>query len=150
MARKELVHVITAEGRDKGKIFHLKEMPASKAEAWAFRLFLALANTSVQLPPNLTALGFAGVAQLGIRMLSGLKWEAAKPLLEEMFECVQIQRDPGTLFLVKPTDDDIEEPATRVELRVEVWKLHTDFLKAAASSTSASETSASTSTLQST
>ena len=90
MARKTRSYTVTDEGRDKGKIFILTEMPALRAEAWAARALLALIAGNVQIPQGFERTGFAGLAQLGIRSLSGLKWEAAEPLLSEMLTCVQI------------------------------------------------------------
>jgi hypothetical protein len=76
-------------------------------------------------------MGMAGMAEIGIRALSGLKWEVAEPLLAEMWSCVQIMPDPSKTHLVRNLiEEDIEEITTRVKLRAEVWKLHTGFLKA--------------------
>ena len=77
------------------------------------------------------------MAEVGIKALAGLKWEVAEPLLQEMWDCVQIMPDPTKPHVVrKLIEEDIEEIATRVKLRAEVWKLHTGFLKAVAPSIS--------------
>jgi len=79
----------------------------------------------------------AGMAEIGIRALSGLRWEEAKPLMDEMWECVQIQPDPTKPMIVrKLVEEDIEEISTRIKLRKEVFNLHVDFLKAVAPSSS--------------
>ena len=81
--------------------------------------------------------GMAGMAEVGIKALSGLKWEVAEPLLAEMWQCVQIMPDPSKPHVVRNLiEEDIEEISTRVKLRAEVWKLHTGFLKAVAPSIS--------------
>lgn len=140
MARKVRNYTVTDEGRDKGKVFVLTEMPALRAEAWAARALLALIAGNVQMPAGIEKAGFAGLAQLGIRSLSGLKWEAAEPLLSEMLTCVQIMPTPTLPSVVRPLiDDDIEEITTLIKLRKEIWDLHTDFLQAGAGSTSASK-----------
>ncbi len=132
MARKVSNFTVTAEGRDKGKLFLLTEMTASKGEEWAMRALLAIAASNVNLPEGFTSLGAAALAELGIRALTGLKWEVAAPLLAEMFECVQIIPDPKKTHIVRPLiEEDIEEIQTRFTLRMEVWKLNLGFLMAA-------------------
>jgi hypothetical protein len=133
MARKTIDYTVVDEGRDKGKLFLLTEMPASHAESWAMRAILALMAGGVDLPEGFERLGMAGMAELGIKALSRLKWEDAEPLLTEMWQCVQIIPDPGKPQIVRRLiEEDIEEIATRINLRMEIWKLHVDFSKAAA------------------
>lgn len=133
MARKTINITITDENRDKGKIFILTEMSASRAEAWAMRAGLALFHANVELPPGFDPrrLSFASMAEIGLQILSGLSWEDAEPLLDEMWSCVQIQPDARKPQVVRNLiEDDVEEIGTRLKLRSEVWKLHTDFLSA--------------------
>ena len=128
MARNTLNYTVTDEGRDKGKTFVLTEMPASRAEAWAMRAILALLANNVELPDGFDRLGMAGMAEVGIKALSGLKWDVAEPLLSEMWDCVQIMPDPSKPHVVRPLiEEDVEEITTRVKIRAEVWKLHTGF-----------------------
>jgi hypothetical protein len=132
MARKVEQFHVTQAGRDKGKLFLLTEMTASKGEAWATRALLALAASNVNLPDGFASLGVAALAELGIRALSGLKWEVAAPLLAEMFECVQIIPDPKKPHVYRQLiEEDIEEIQIRMILRMEVWKLNLGFLMAA-------------------
>jgi hypothetical protein len=131
MARKIVNFTITGEGRDKGKLFLLTEMSASKGEAWATRVLLALMASNVNLPENFADLGMAALAELGIRALSGLKWDVAAPLLAEMFDCIEIIPDPKKTHIHRALiEEDVEEIQTRVILRMEVWKLHMGFLMA--------------------
>ncbi len=137
MARKVINYTVTDEGRDKGKTFVLTEMPASKGEAWAIRALLALMHGGVDLPQGVENMSMAAMAEVGINALSRLKWDVTEPLLAEMFECITVMPDPSKPHVVRALiDQDIEEIATRVKLRAEVWKLHTDFLKAVAPSIS--------------
>jgi hypothetical protein len=139
MARKVQTVTITDNNRDKGKIFVLTEMPASRAESWAMQAGLALFHANVELPPGFdpTTLTFADMAEIGLQVLSGLKWEDAEPLLAEMWSCVQIMPDPSKPNVTRNLiEDDIEEISTRIKIRAEVWKLHTDFLSAVFPSTS--------------
>lgn len=137
MARNITNFTVVDEGRDKGKTFVLTEMAASRAESWAMRVLMALAAGNVDLPPGFERSGMAGIAQLGIKAISGLKWEVAEPLLAEMWECVQIVPDPTKPHIVRGLiEEDIEEIMTRVKLRAAIWSLHTGFLTAVAPSIS--------------
>jgi hypothetical protein len=137
MARSVVNYTVQDEGRDFGKVFVLTEMPASKAESWAMRALMALIGSGVEVPDGFERMGMAGMAEIGLKALSGLKWEVAEPLLDEMLECVQIMPDPSKPHVVRRLiDEDIEEIMTRVKLRAEVWKLHTGFLQAVAPSMS--------------
>lgn len=135
--RKTTTYTVTAENRDKDKTFLVTEMTAAQGESWATRTLMALMVGNVQIPDNYQKLGMAALAQMGFRALSGLKWETAEPLLQEMMECVQFIPDKKKPSIVRPLleshdpgNADIEEVSTRVNLRLEVWKLHTDFLSA--------------------
>lgn len=138
MARKTSRYQVTDEGRDKGKVFLLEEMPASKSERWALRAFLAMAKNGVELPDGIEAAGFAGLSSYGLSLIGKLPFEDADVLMDEMFGCVKILPDPShSDFARSLVEDDIEEIATRLKLRVAVFKLHADFSAAAARSTSA-------------
>lgn len=129
--RKKSQYTVTEEGRDKGKAFLITEMSASKAEAWAMRCLLALASGNTQMPDDWESLGMAGLAEIGIRAVCGLKWDVAEPLLAEMMECVEIMPDHSAPQVKRRLiEDDIEEVPTRLSIRMEVWKLHMDFLSA--------------------
>lgn len=137
--RKTLTYRVPDEGRDQGKTYLLTEMPASQAEMWAARAFFAMANTGIELPSELTDSGMAGLAHLGLSLLGKLPFNEAKPLMDEMFTCVQFVPDPSNQSFTRPlVENDIEEIKTRLKLRVELLKLHSDFFSAVAPSTSAS------------
>lgn len=139
MARKVQTVTISAEGRDKGKVFLITEMPASRAEQWALRALLAIGRGGVQLPEGIEKMGFAGIVSYGINLITQLPYDEAEYLLAEMFTCVQIMPDPARPQIVRAVqDDDIEEVATRITLRKEIFGLHSDFLKAVGKSTTAS------------
>ena len=139
MARNTANITITDDTRDKGKVYVLTEMPSAKSESWAARAIMAMIKSGIQLPPGFDRLGMAGLAEVGLQSISGLKWEDAEPLLKEMLDCVQIMPDPTKPHIVRAlmVDVDIEELSTRIKLRAEVWKLHVGFLKAVAPSISA-------------
>jgi hypothetical protein len=138
MARKTATILIDATGRDNGKAFFIREMPASQAEMWAVRAFLALARSGVDVPEDIASSGLAGIASLGLKALTGLRFEEARDLMAEMFACIQMIPDPGKPGVMRALiEDDIEEVATRLRLRKEVLELHVDFSTAGALQTSA-------------
>jgi hypothetical protein len=120
---------ITAEGRDKGKTFVITEVPGAQAEMWGMRMLNGAMQTGISLGDIDPMTGLAGVAGLGmlaVTAIARMPWAIAQPLLEEMFECVQIQSPDGTL--VRPLNaSDTEEIATRLQLREEVASLHLGF-----------------------
>jgi hypothetical protein len=131
MARKTAIVTISDEGRDQGKIFLLTEMSATQAELWAIRVFMSMAKSGVPVPEDFKSLGIAGLARIGLSALSSLSFNDAKPLLDELFTCVNIIPDRANQnFSRDLLETDIEEIATRLQLRLEVLKLHFDFLKA--------------------
>lgn len=136
MARKTTETTITADGRDKGKTFILTEMDAYAAEEWAMRAILALTRSGLEIPADIAQQGMAGLAAMGVQAFAGVNYFDIKPLLDEMLNCVQIKEDKITR---KPTRADIEEVATLLQLRKEVFALHVDFSKLAALSTSGTQ-----------
>ncbi|MEK7888222.1 hypothetical protein AAB992_13975 [Burkholderia contaminans] len=126
--RKTLTYTVTANGRDKGKVFQLTEMPADAAEKWAIRALLAIGRAGIDLPPGIENEGIAAIARVGLEALMRIDFHDAEPLLDEMIGCVQLQPNPTDPRIVRAlTPDDIEEVSTRVALRREVFRLHTGF-----------------------
>lgn len=133
--RKEKLITITDEGRDKGKMFRLTEMPADQSEKWAFRSLLALSRGGFDLPPGIMDAGMAGLAAVvpyliivGLRSLNGTNWAELEPLLDEMMSCVKYQ-PPGPVpaqELFPGANAQTEEIKTRVMLRKEILELHVD------------------------
>jgi len=118
-------YTVTSEGRDKGKVFRITEMSATQGEMWAARVFLALAKSNVEIPDEIEDMGMAGLASLTLKSLKGVSFEDAKPLLDEMFKCVQLVPDARHPQVTRPLiEDDIEEIGTRLQLRREVLHLH--------------------------
>jgi len=133
MARNEVTVVVDRPGRDLGKTFIIREMPAFVGEAWATRLLLHLAHSGMEIPTEVLGAGMAGLAVFGLKSLAGLKWEDARPLLDEMMTCVHIVPDPAKPTYTRPVtgQDDIEEILTIVNLRDKWFELHTGFSVAA-------------------
>jgi hypothetical protein len=126
--RKSENLTITAEGRDKGKVFVLTEMSAVQAEKWATRALLAVAKSKADIPDDIGSLGAAGLLALTVRSVSGLTFADAEPLLDEMMTCVKVMPDPGNPNVVRGViPDDFEEVSTLLTVRKEVFRLHTGF-----------------------
>lgn len=141
MARKSAVITITDEGRDKGKIFLITEMPARRAEEWATRALMICTKNGVQVPDNVAGAGFIGIASVAFQALAGANYTDVKPLFDEMMQCVQVRPDARRPEVVRALidngteGDDIEEVATRLKLRAEIFSLHTGFWIPGVSST---------------
>jgi len=121
MARRVDKVTIDKEGRDKGKVFLITEMPATTAEYWAARLLTMLAKGNADVPPGFFQMGFEGCAAwIAVHGIGGIDWSVCKPLLDEMMECVTILPDPTKNFSRRLEINDVEELATLLTLR-EAW-----------------------------
>ena len=139
--RKELDYTVKEEGRDKGKVFHIREMGALKAEKWATRAFLAAAKSGVDIGNvDVAAGGMQALAILGIEALTKMDYLDAEPLLDEMLECITVRPSPNVdrPLSLDPSFDDIEEVKTLILLRKEVLMLHMGFSPSGSQSTSTS------------
>lgn len=138
MARKVKQYVENATGRDQGKIYVITEMPASQGEKWAMRAFMAMAQSGMEVPEDLAAMGFAGLIRMGVTCIAKAPYALAEPLIDEMMACVKIMPSASNPGVIRPLiEDDIEEIPTRLKLRAEVLSLHSGFSIADAVSTSA-------------
>ena len=112
--------------RDVGKTFLITEMPASQGEAWAARAISAMARGGVDIPPEFLTGGWAVIAMVGMKAIFTASFEDAQPLLDEMMGCVQSVQTaaPDGRRLI---EEDIEEIATRLWIRDEVFRVHSGF-----------------------
>lgn len=129
MLKTKIVN-ITAEGRDKGKSFLLTEMPAVRAEKWAFRALGAMAKSGFDIPPHIVEMGIAGVVAVGLKAILGTDWQETEPLLDELMSCVKSVQ-PAAAQGRPLVDEDIEEVKTLLTLKSEVLELHAGFSVAA-------------------
>ena len=135
MARKEKKVAVPdfpgTENRDKDKVFQLTEWSAARAENWLFRMMLAYNRSGGQIPLELSGIGWEGLAVLAINTFLRGNIVSAEivPLWDELLECVAIIRDPRKhMDVVTPfEDEDTQEVATRIWLRLEVLSLHVGF-----------------------
>lgn len=123
--RKEIDITISDEGRDLGKVFHIREMPASQAEKWAMRALMAVGKSGIDIGEGFAAGGMKNVAILGVYALVRMNFGDAEPLLDELMDCVSIK--PSPTIARKLIEDDVEEVATRIKLKQAVLELHTGF-----------------------
>lgn len=142
MRKQEIVKVPEDWGasvalyRDFGKHFLITEWPAARAEKWALRAMIAYNRGGGQIPVDAIGGGMKSIFFLGLNtFLRGqMQADEVLPILDELMECVKIVRDPksrGVDGKVVATDlvsdDDIEEIKTRLWLRSEVVRVHTNF-----------------------
>jgi hypothetical protein len=118
-------------GRDANKIFVITELPAVQAEKWGWRMFLCVKGTAGFVDDAVARLGMIGVAIRGINtfLAAAVDFSVLEPLLDELFTCVRMIRDPAKLDVItefKPLMD-LEEPVTVGWLRSEVLRVHTGF-----------------------
>lgn len=126
--------------RDVGKVFVLREMPASQAEKWAMRALLSVARSGIDIG-QAAGQGMQGIAIMGVSALLAANWDDAEPLLDEMMGCIQIRPDPSNVNVVRNLiEDDVEEVWTRIHLRREVLELHVGFSLGAVASKPTSDT----------
>ena len=138
MLKTETVTCQDEKSRDFGKVYLIKEMPASRVEKWAFRALAALAKANIFMPEGVDPqAGIAGIATAGFNRLGDIPWADAEPLLDEMMTCVSWVPDPSRPMVVRhPAGDDaIEDLSTRLMLRKAIFQLHTNFSTAGDQST---------------
>jgi hypothetical protein len=127
--RKVATVTITTDGRDKGKIFHVKEMSAYRTATWITRAMLLLAHSGVDIPS--TNSSPEEIMRAAYAAIMQMKFDELAPLLNELMTCVTIQPDPRHPNVIRPLmdhgddSDDIEEYSTRFQLLWEIFKLHT-------------------------
>lgn len=130
MRKSEPVKASASFGRDAGKIYIITEWPSAVAEKWAARLFVALKGTKGEVPPEIMQMGMLAVAWRGLNSFLAADVDVDKliPLMDEMWECVQVVRDDKRPDIIANLIDiDIEEVRTRLWLRGEIVRVHTGF-----------------------
>lgn len=145
MRKSEIVRVPDGFGRDsepKRKVFLITEWAAERAEKWAIRMLLAYNRGGGQMQVTETlGTGMEGIFFIGVQTFLRGQIQAAEiiPILDELLDCVKIIRDESKPDVAtgKPVahplmPDDIEEVKTRLWLRSEVMRVHTNFSPAAA------------------
>ena len=105
------------KGRDAGKTFKVKEMPVTKLEKWAARALLAVFGS--EMPADIRTLSAssntAALLSAGLRGLSGLRWEQAEPLYDELLG--QISRTPESPMMLSVSLRKTSTPMSRTWAR---------------------------------
>jgi hypothetical protein len=129
MLKTKYVSIVDDKSRDNGKMYLLKEMPASRVEKWAFRALAAISKAGIFIPAEARDAGVAGIATMGFAKLAEIPWEDLEPLLDEMMTCVSYVPNPEQKQIVRyPAGDDaMEEVSTRLIIRKEIFEMHTNF-----------------------
>ncbi|HGH5415691.1 TPA: hypothetical protein ACJI3M_003300 [Citrobacter freundii] len=131
MARKEIPFIVEEEGRDKGKEFLITEMSAWDADTLAQDIFRAMGDSNYSsIPADVIAMGCAGLATVGLSVISASSPEVARQLRDRLMSTVDIiitsegQRQQrkvnGSL--------DFEEVSTIRSLLDKVFQVNFDFL----------------------
>lgn len=122
MARKEIT--VTIPDRDRDLTFRIREMPATKLERWVLRALLLLSKSGRGADAEEAV--FRTDSILGL--LSGVKYDDAAPLLDELLACCS-RVDAGIEQQMTPdvADGVIEDVRTLFRLRKEALALNLGF-----------------------
>ncbi|WP_063657823.1 hypothetical protein [Candidatus Arsenophonus triatominarum] len=130
MARKEITWTVEENNRDKGKTFFITEMSAWEAEELAQEIYRAMGTADFgSIPTDVIAMGCAGLATLGLSVLSATSTEMAASISSRLLSTVKISVDTGYRD-IKPFD--FEEVSTIRTLKDKVFELNFGFLTLAA------------------
>lgn len=90
MARKEITFTAT-DGRDEGKEFIITEMSAWDADSLAQDIFRAMGESNYTgIPADVIAMGCAGLATLGLSVISASSPDVAHKLRDRLMSTVEI------------------------------------------------------------
>ncbi len=137
MARREIDYVVSDEGRDKGKVFHITEMSSIRAEKWAMRTMRAMLMAGIPVTPEMMAGGIGSLATMNPLAIMNVDMGEVFALGDELMTCVQIRPDKSHPELLRTPDaeGDIEEIKTRLNLKLAAYHLIVGFSPAAVPST---------------
>jgi hypothetical protein len=143
--RNEIDLTISAEGRDYGKKFHIKEMSAMQGARFALKAFSRMVRAGMDVPKTSEDQGMIALAKAGYACLVAMPFELSEELLDELMGCVQCVASEQVTR--KLTDGDIEEIKTVLTLQKAVYDLHISFFQVGGQSISESVPSASKKTM---
>lgn len=131
MSRKEIPFIVEEEGRDKGKEFIITEMSAWDADTLAQDIFRAMGDSNYsQIPADVIAMGCAGLATVGLSVISASSPDVARQLRDSLMSTVDIViTHEGARQQRKVKGElDFEEVSTIRTLLDKVFKVNFDFL----------------------
>jgi len=130
MARREVPYIVQDDNRDKGKEFIITEMSAWSADEMAQDIFRAMGDADFSsIPADVISMGCAGLATVGLSVLSASSPEVSRQLRDRLMDTVQIvitHEGKSQMRAVKSID--FEEVTTIRTLMDQVFKLNFDFL----------------------
>lgn len=131
MARKEIPFIVEEEGRDKGKEFLITEMSAWDADSLAQDIFRAMGDSNYSgIPPDVIAMGCAGLATVGLSVISASSPEVARQLRDRLVSTVDIVITNDGKHQQRKVNGalDFEEVSTIRSLLDKVFQVNFDFL----------------------
>ncbi|MBC2610778.1 MULTISPECIES: hypothetical protein [Citrobacter] len=131
MARKEIPFIVETEGRDKGKEFLITEMSAWDADTLAQDIFRAMGDSNYSsIPADVIAMGCAGLATVGLSVISASSPEVARQLRDRLMSTVDIIiTNDGQRQQRKVNGSmDFEEVSTIRSLLDKVFEINFNFL----------------------
>ncbi|HHJ4350415.1 hypothetical protein [Citrobacter freundii] len=131
MSRKEIPFTVTDEGRDKGKEFIITEMSAWDADSLAQDIFRAMGDSNYSsIPADVIAMGCAGLATVGLSVISASSPEVARQLRDRLMSTVDIViTNDGKRQQRKVNGSlDFEEVSTIRSLLDKVFEINFNFL----------------------
>ena len=131
MARKEIPFIVDQEGRDKGKEFLITEMSAWDADSLAQDIFRAMGESGYStIPADVLSMGCAGLATVGLSVISSSSPEVARQLRDRLMSTVDIIITHDGKRQQRKVNGaiDFEEVSTIRALLDKVFQVHFDFL----------------------
>ncbi|ENF3463334.1 hypothetical protein SM871_004380 [Yersinia enterocolitica] len=131
MARKEIIYIVDAEGRDNGKEFIITEMSAWDADSLAQDIFRAMGDSNYTgIPADVIAMGCAGLATVGLSVISASSPDVAHTLRDRLMSTVEIviTHDGNRSRRQVKGSIDFEEVSTIRNLLDKVFQTNFDFL----------------------
>lgn len=120
-----------ADGEDMGKVFIITRMSAFAADKWACHVVRSLVRAGAKVPDSALEGGMISLTGSAVQIFGEMSDDDCDKAFEGLMACCQIKRSPNAMPS-KIIDADIQDARTIFNLRVEAFKLHVDFFKAAA------------------
>ncbi|ELM3737085.1 hypothetical protein RYR42_002577 [Edwardsiella piscicida] len=132
--RKQITYIVEDNNRDRGKEFIITEMSAWDADEMAQDLFRSMGESNFTgVPPDVIAMGCAGLATLGMNVLSVAPPEVSRNLRDRLIATVEVViRHDGGQQIRKVIPEDFEEVETIRKLLDRVFEVNFSFLSIAA------------------
>lgn len=131
MARKEIPYIVEVNNRDKGKEFIITEMSAWDADTLAQDIFRAMGESNyTSIPADVIAMGCAGLATVGLSVISASSPDVARTLRDRLMATVEVVISHEGQRQQRPVkgEIDFEEVATIRTLLDKVFQVNFDFL----------------------